>query len=72
MFKSSNKEHEVKTHQSNKYTENGNIESVKVKIRKENGKMFRHTIQCAKDINLKRTFTVKCTETEFKAREGVK
>ena len=34
MFKSSNKEYEVKAHQSDKYKENGNIESVKVKIRK--------------------------------------
>ena len=73
MFETRKKEHEAKVRLTKKDIEDGNIESAEIRMGKEDGGIARHSTQCSKDIDWKKSKVI-CTEKGFKqrkVREGV-
>ena len=65
--------HEAKVRLTKKDIEDGNIESAEIRMGKEDGGIARHSTQCSKDIDWKKSKVI-CTEKGFKqrkVREGV-
>ena len=72
MFETRKKEHEAKVRLTKKDIEDGNIESAEIRMGKEDGGIARHSTQCSKDINWKKSkviFTEKGSK-QRKVREG--
>ena len=69
MFETRKKEHEAKVRLTKKDIEDGNIESAEIRMGKEDGGIARHSTQCSKDIDWKKSKVI-CTEKGFKQRKG--
>ena len=68
MFETRKKEHEAKVCLTKKDIEDGNMESTEIRMGNEDGGIARHSTQCSKDIDWKKSRKVM---EQRKFREGV-